>query len=162
MGKESEKASMTGIGAKLSETGAELAGTAQEAAETGRERLHDSWEHTSELASEYAGEMTRYANRQVRIMRDYFSDNPLMLGLAGLGIGLLAGALIPVTRAERRFLRPLGRELRETAGETMRQVRRKVDDLVAESEADQASPSARPSASRAGTGTRPPASRSRH
>lgn len=114
--KHSEK-SMTGMGARMSQ-----------AAESAT--LDDA----AEWAEEYAGEVSQFAQRQMRVMRDYFNENPLMLGVVGLGLGLLAGALLPVTRTERRLLRPLGRELREGAGDTLRRVRRRVDELAGEAD----------------------------
>ncbi len=133
--KETEK-SLTGIGASASATASTAAGQMRDAAEVGREKMRETWEDASDLASEYSDDMQRYASRQMQTMRNYFSDNPLMLGVVGLGVGLLAGALIPVTRAERRYLRPLGRELRQNAGDTLRQVRRKVDEMAADAETE--------------------------
>lgn len=147
--KESEASkSMTGMGAKMSEASGQM-----------RQAAEASYDQASEWADEYAGEMSQYAQRQMRVMRRYFDENPLMLGVVGLGVGLLAGALIPVTRAERRFLRPLGRELREGAGDTLRQVRRRVDELAGEGEGE-AEETVRSSAARQSGRHQP--SRSRH
>lgn len=149
--KQSESSkSMTGMGAS---------GRLRQAAETVREELPETYGQAAEWAEEHASEMSHYAQRQMRVMRRYFDENPMMLGVVGLGLGLLAGALIPVTRTERRLLRPLGRELREGAGETLRQVRRRVDDLADEAEEDEAATTA---STRASGPSRHPTSRSRH
>src|SRR5262245_2322433 len=50
-----------------------------------------------------------------RAAQDYFEANPLMIGAVGLGIGLLLGALFPLSRREREFLEPIGENLRESA-----------------------------------------------
>lgn len=134
--KESEK-SMTGMGAKMSES---------------------NYEDAAEWAEEYAGEISQFTQRQMRSMRNYFNENPLMLGVVGLGLGLLAGALLPVTRAERRLLRPLGRELREGAGDTLRRVRRRMDEMAGEAEDEEP---VRASSATRQTGRHQP-SRSRH
>lgn len=120
--KQSEK-SMVGMGAKMFESTEQM-----------RHAAENSYDEAAEWTEEYAGEVSQFAQRQMRIMRNYFHDNPLMLGVVGLGIGLLAGALLPVTRTERRLLHPLGRELREGAGDTLRRVRRRVDEMAGETE----------------------------
>jgi hypothetical protein len=58
-------------------------------------------------------------NRALRFVR----ENPLGLMLCGLAIGLIAGALAPVTDVERRKLAPVRDELLEQAQQA-------VDDVV--------------------------------
>lgn len=98
-----------------------------------------TYDEAAEWVEEYAGEASQFAQRQMRVVRNYFNDNPLMLGVVGLGLGLLAGALLPITRTERRLLRPLGREMREGAGETLRRARRRLDEVTGEAEDDEPS-----------------------
>ena len=116
----------TGMGAKMSEAPEHL-----------RQAAESTYEDAAEWAEEYAGEVSQFAQRQMRMMRSYFNHNPLMLGVVGLGVGLLAGALLPITRTERRLLRPLGREMREDAGETLHRVRRRLDEMNAQADDDE-------------------------
>ena len=68
-----------------------------------------------------------------RAAQDYFEANPLMIGAVGLGIGLILGAMFPLSRREREIFEPIGENLRESAvrqgAEVMRQVARGVEDL---------------------------------
>ena len=113
----------TDMGAKISE-----------AQEQMRHAAESTYDEAAEWVDEYAGEASQFAQRQVRVMRNYFNDNPLMLGVVGLGLGLLAGAMLPITRTERRLLHPLGREMREGAGATLRRARRRLDEVAGEAE----------------------------
>ena len=69
-----------------------------------------------------------------RAAQDYFEANPLMIGAVGLGIGLILGAMFPLSRREREILEPIGENLRESAArqgaEVVRQVARGAEDLV--------------------------------
>ena len=69
-----------------------------------------------------------------RAAQDYFEANPLMIGAVGLGIGLILGAMFPLSRREREIFEPIGENLRESAvrqsAEVMRQVARGAEDLV--------------------------------
>lgn len=74
-----------------------------------------------ETAADWAGESYAEAARRVRYARRrseiemgrsrqsveaFVEDNPIMVGVAGLALGLLAGALLPGTRREDRYLGP--------------------------------------------------------
>jgi ElaB/YqjD/DUF883 family membrane-anchored ribosome-binding protein len=113
-----------------------------EAYQEGRKRLADVYDAGSEAANsalEWAGErgneMADYTRDRMRSgrrsMETYFEDNPLMIGAVGLGVGLILGALLPLTSRERRLFEPLGEEMRRTvrsqgAG-AVKAVRRQVE-----------------------------------
>ncbi len=133
----------------------------------GQERLSEAYGSGMEAArsaydwaEDYGYDAARYARRHARTTRrsieDYFEQNPLMVGAVGFGVGLILGALVPVARREQRLLRPLGRDMRQTArhygADALRSMRR---------EADRARENMEPSRSREERGGRGPRGGSR-
>ena len=109
------------------------------------ERVSDTYGQVAEQFGERYDDLREQGRRALRgtsqrvrntarAAQDYFEANPLMIGAVGLGIGLILGAMFPLSRREREFLEPIGENLRESAvrqgAEVVRQVARGAEDLV--------------------------------
>lgn len=105
-----------------SETGAfkqasdAVSGTVSQAKGAAREAYGQARERTRD-AADWAGERYEDASRNLvyarrrsaahlgrsrRSVEDFVEENPIMVGVAGLAVGLLVGALLPSTRGENR------------------------------------------------------------
>jgi ElaB/YqjD/DUF883 family membrane-anchored ribosome-binding protein len=117
--------------------------------EEGMERVSDRVSDTYDQVSDRVGETyddLRHQGRQAlrttsqrvrsgaRVAQDYFEANPLMIGAVGLGLGLILGALFPISRRERQILEPIGDNIRESAvrqgAEVVRQARKGAEGLT--------------------------------
>jgi ElaB/YqjD/DUF883 family membrane-anchored ribosome-binding protein len=113
--------------------------------EEGMERVSDAYGQVAEQFGDTYDDLREQGRRALRgtgkrmrstarAAQDYFEANPLMIGAVGLGIGLILGAMFPLSRREREILEPIGENLRESAtrggAEMVRQVARGAEDLV--------------------------------
>ncbi|MET0483565.1 MAG: hypothetical protein ABWZ27_11700 [Aestuariivirgaceae bacterium] len=113
--------------------------------EEGMARVSDTYGQVAEQFGERYDDLRKQGRRALRgtnqrvrttarAAQDYFEANPLMIGAVGLGIGLILGAMFPLSRREREILEPIGENLRESAArqgaEVVRQVARGAEDLV--------------------------------
>jgi ElaB/YqjD/DUF883 family membrane-anchored ribosome-binding protein len=117
----------------------------EEGMERVSERVSDTYGQVAEQFGERYDDLREQGRRALRgtgqrvrstarAAQDYFEANPLMIGAVGLGIGLILGAMFPLSRREREILEPIGENLRESAvrqgAEVVRQVARGAEDLV--------------------------------
>jgi ElaB/YqjD/DUF883 family membrane-anchored ribosome-binding protein len=117
----------------------------EEGMERVSERVSDTYGQVAERVGERYDDLREQGRRALRgtgqrvrstarAAQDYFEANPLMIGAVGLGIGLILGAMFPLSRREREILEPIGENLRESAArqgaEVVRQVARGAEDLV--------------------------------
>ena len=118
------------VGSRLEEGMERVSDTYGQVADQFGERYDDLREHGRRALRDTSARMRNTA----RAAQDYFEANPLMIGAMGLGIGLILGAMFPLSRRERELLEPLGENLRESAvrqgAEVVRQVTRGAEDLV--------------------------------
>lgn len=108
-----------------SDTGASGAvETAKRAVGNARESLEDAYEGATSWASERYDRATRttsYATRRSaaelsrhrHTVEEFVEENPIMVGVAGLAVGLLVGALLPITRRENQYLGRYADEVKE-------------------------------------------------
>ena len=109
------------------------------------ERMSDTYGQVADQLGETYDDLRQQGRRALRTTgqrvrstaqaaQDYFEANPLMIGAVGLGLGLILGAMFPLSRRERQIFEPIGENLRESAvrqgAEVMRQVARGAEDLV--------------------------------
>ena len=125
--------------------GQDAAERAEEGFERAREKVSTAYDELSDRVGERYDDLREQGRRAMqttgqkvrsgaRTAQDYFEANPLMIGAVGLGIGLILGALFPISRRERRFLEPIGEGLRESAvrqgAEVLRQARRGAEEIA--------------------------------
>ena len=90
-------------------------GTAKRAVEGARETVGEVYGDAASWATdryERAARQTSYATRRSAAelgrrkdaIGDFVEENPIMVGVAGLAVGLLVGALLPNTRRENEYL----------------------------------------------------------
>jgi ElaB/YqjD/DUF883 family membrane-anchored ribosome-binding protein len=111
----------------------------EEGMERVSERMSDTYGQVADQLGETYDDLRQQGRRALRstgqrvrstaqAAQDYFEANPLMIGAVGLGIGLILGAMFPLSRREREILEPIGDNLRESA---VRQGAEMVRDVVA-------------------------------
>ena len=71
--------------------------------------------------------------------QDLYSENPLIGGILAAAIGAAFGSALPVTRAEKENLGPIGQKARDVVGQQTEQmgtlVRNKKDELLDKADA---------------------------
>lgn len=98
------------------------------------EQARSRWTKTSESASRLASGTRDRGRAAVSDMQEFYGDNPLLSGLAAAFVGAVAGAMLPATRTEERYVGGLGEQALGAAGAQARKVgeaaRQKKDEAL--------------------------------
>lgn len=86
-----------------------------QAYQRGYETASEALDTTAKHARDTARSARRSAGRSARRANDYAQENPLMVAALGLGVGLVLGALIPMSRREHDTLAPARDEVERKA-----------------------------------------------
>ena len=117
-----------GMTAKLGEFGHSVGDTSSRMSSRAAERVSEAWErassgtrHMSHRAMEMGGHAQEKIGRGYRASRDTLAyeidEHPLAVAAAALGLGMLAGFLIPSTETEDRLMGEASDELKDRARE---------------------------------------------
>ncbi len=90
----------------ISESAQSIAGQAKVGSAKASGRMRAAGERVSAKSSEVYGQARDMSRGASRGVSDMVHDNPLLVGLATMGIGALFGAMFPPTRAEDETLGP--------------------------------------------------------
>jgi ElaB/YqjD/DUF883 family membrane-anchored ribosome-binding protein len=109
--------------------------SATETAREGWSRAAESWSRAGQSASRMTQGARERARGAASDVSDFYSENPLLLGLGAAFIGAVAGAMLPATRTEEHYVGNLGEQALGAANEQVRKVgeaaRGKKDELLA-------------------------------
>lgn len=98
------------------------------------EQARSRWTKTGESASRLASGTRDRGRAAVSDMQEFYGDNPLLSGLAAAFVGAVAGAMLPATRTEERYVGGLGEQALGAAGAQARKVgeapRQKKDEAL--------------------------------
>lgn len=98
------------------------------------EQARSRWTKTGESASRLASGTKDRGRAAVSDVQDFYGDNPLLSGLAAAFVGAVAGAMLPATRTEERYVGGLGEQALGAAGAQARKVgeaaRQKKDQAI--------------------------------
>jgi ElaB/YqjD/DUF883 family membrane-anchored ribosome-binding protein len=119
----------------------ELSSRAQDAQQKISMRTQSQWQRARKGAREtvgaareqvsHVGERVGYRARRVGDQAaDFYNDYPLAAGAIAVALGAFVGAALPSTRQERRLLGRTGEDLRQTAGEYVRETARAAGDVA--------------------------------
>lgn len=98
------------------------------------DQARDTWNKTSNSAKRMVSSTKERTNAVVSDVQDLYGDNPLLSGLAAAFVGAVAGAMLPATQTEERYVGGLGEQALGIAGEQVKKVgdaaREKKDDVI--------------------------------
>lgn len=98
------------------------------------EQARDTWNKASGGARRMAGSTRDRTKAAVSEVKDLYGDNPLLGGIAAAFVGAVAGAMLPATQTEERYVGELGEQALGAAGAQARKVgsavREKKDDMI--------------------------------
>ena len=102
--------------------------------DTATEEARGAWTKTSDSARRMVAITEERTNAVVSDVQDLYGDNPLLGGLAAAFAGAVAGAMLPATQTEERYVGGLGEQALGMAGEQAKKVadsvREKKDDVI--------------------------------
>jgi hypothetical protein len=108
---------------------------ATETAREGWSKAAESWSKAGQSASRMTQGASERARGAASDVADFYSDNPLLMGLGAAFIGAVAGAMLPATRTEERYVGKVGEQALGAANEQVRKVgqaaREKKDEMLA-------------------------------
>lgn len=110
------------------ESGRDVRDQASEYADRTREQTSEYADRTREQASQYAEQARETLEEAPQRAREATAGNPLAAGLIALGVGAIAGSLLPSTRPEREA----ASKLREQFEEPVRQEAQRAGEQVRE------------------------------
>lgn len=99
------------------------------------EAARDSWSKAGKSASRMAESTRNRAQGAASDVQDFYSENPLLMGLGAAFVGAVVGAMLPSTRTEEQYVGNLGEQALGAANAQVRKVgeaaRQKKDDMLA-------------------------------
>lgn len=99
------------------------------------EAARDSWSKAGKSASRMAESTRNRAQGVASDVQDFYSENPLLMGLGAAFVGAVVGAMLPSTRTEEQYVGNLGEQALGAANAQVRKVgeaaRQKKDDMLA-------------------------------
>lgn len=90
------------------------------------EKLRQSRDRVGESAQAFAGRARERSRRLAEDARGFYSDNPLVGGLAAAFVGAMAGSAMPASRTEEDYVGALGERALDAAGAQARQAGEQV------------------------------------
>lgn len=102
------------------------------------EKARNTWSRTGEKTQALARGTRDRSRAMASDMQDFYTDNPLLMGIGAAFVGAVAGAMLPATRTEEQYVGSLGEQALGAANEQVRKVsqaaRQKKDDLLAKAD----------------------------
>jgi ElaB/YqjD/DUF883 family membrane-anchored ribosome-binding protein len=90
------------------------------------EKMRRSRERMGERAQAFAGQTRDRSRQMIGDARGFYSDNPLLGGIAAAFVGAVLGTALPATRTEEEYVGSLGEQAIGAAGAKMRQAGEQV------------------------------------
>lgn len=98
------------------------------------EQARNSWTKATGSAQRLADSTRDRTKTAVSDVQDFYGNNPMLGGFAAAFVGAVAGAMLPATRTEERYVGEIGEQALGAAGAQVKKVgaaaREKKDDLL--------------------------------